>query len=253
MALDELREPETLAQYMRPLRQSHAPREITPGSEGRFMIGDTLLQNIRYTFRTFRRDAGLTVFVILIAGCGIGANSTVFSVVNTLLVRPLPFSHPEQLVWIANRDTSGLSGQTTQVGHMLDLRERTLSLSALTGYFAFYGVGDHIMKGLLRRPGDPAAAWPDLQYRRDPLEWSEGRALEPSTLAAAIRIGSGYRRHGAAPQRRTAHNRGRAAGVVRFRLGVRTRQSLRSVFPVPAIPGDQPLRQHHGHDRPAET
>lgn len=111
------------------------------------MAIDSLRQDLRYTFRTLRRDAGFTTFVILIAGLGIGASSTVFSVVNTLLLRPLPFAQPEQLVWIANRDTSGLSGQTTQVGHMLDLRERTQSLSALSGYFAFYGVGDNLLSG----------------------------------------------------------------------------------------------------------
>jgi predicted permease len=108
---------------------------------------DTLLRDLRYTFRTLRRDAAFTIFVILIAGLGIGASSTVFSVVHTLLLRPLPFSEPDQLVWIANRETSGLSGQTTQVGHMLDLRERTQSLSALAGYFAFYGVGDNLLSG----------------------------------------------------------------------------------------------------------
>ena len=56
-----------------------------------------------------------------------------------------------ELVWIANRDTSGLSGQTTQVGHVLDLRERTRSLSALAGYFAFYGVGDNLLSGTASR------------------------------------------------------------------------------------------------------
>jgi predicted permease len=108
---------------------------------------DLLLRDLRYTFRTMRRDAAFTAFVILIAGLGIGASSTVFSVVNTLLLRPLPFAEPEQLVWVANRDTAGLSGQTTQVGHMLDLRERTQTLSAVAGYFAFYGVGDNLLSG----------------------------------------------------------------------------------------------------------
>ena len=108
---------------------------------------DDLLQDLRYTVRTLRRDAGFTTFAVLIAGLGIGASATVFSVVNTLLLRPLPFAEPQQLVWIANRDTSGLSGQTTQVGHMLDLRERTQSLSAIAGYFAFYGVGDNLLSG----------------------------------------------------------------------------------------------------------
>ena len=111
------------------------------------MAFDDLRQDLRYTARTLRRDAGFTTFAVLIAGLGIGASTTVFSVVHTLLLRPLPFAEPQQLVWIANRDTSGLSGQTTQVGHMLDLRERTQSLSAVAGYFAFYGVGDNLLSG----------------------------------------------------------------------------------------------------------
>jgi hypothetical protein len=95
------------------------------------------LQDLRYTIRVLRRDAAFAAFAILIAGFGIGASVTVFSVVHTLIVRPLPFAEPDRLVWIANRDTAGLSGQTTQVGHMLDLRERTRSLSAVAGFFAF--------------------------------------------------------------------------------------------------------------------
>ena len=108
---------------------------------------ETLVQDLRYTFRALRRDAGFTAFVILIAGLGIGATSTVFSVVNALILQPLPFADAERLVWIANRDTSGLSGQTTQVGHMIDLRDRTQALDAIAGYFAFYGVGDNLLTG----------------------------------------------------------------------------------------------------------
>ena len=107
----------------------------------------SLIQDLRYTFRTLRRDAGFAMFAIAIAGLGIGASSTVFSVVNTLLLRPLPFDAPDRLVWIANHDTAGLSGQTTQVQYMLDLRERTQSFSAVAGYFAFYGVGDTVLSG----------------------------------------------------------------------------------------------------------
>jgi predicted permease len=111
------------------------------------MAFSDLLQDLRYTVRTLGRDAGFATFAILIAGLGIGASATVFSVVHTLILRPLPFAAPDQLVWIANRDTSGLSGQTTQVGHLVDLRERTQSLSAIAGYFAFYGVGDNLLSG----------------------------------------------------------------------------------------------------------
>ena len=108
---------------------------------------DGILQDLRYAYRTLRRDAGFTAFAILIAGLGIGASSTVFSVVNALLLRPLPFRDPHQLVWVANHDTSGLSGQTTQVGHFTDLRDHNRSFSDLAAYFAFYGVGDNKLTG----------------------------------------------------------------------------------------------------------
>ena len=109
---------------------------------------DNLLQDLRYTFRTLGRDAGFTTFAILIVGLGIGASSTVFSIVNALLLRPLPFRDPGRLVWIANHDeTGGLSGQTTQVGHFLDLRAQNQSFSDIAAYFAFYGVGDNKLTG----------------------------------------------------------------------------------------------------------
>jgi predicted permease len=107
----------------------------------------SLAQDLRYTARTLRKDAGFALFAIAIAGLGVGATTTVFSVVNTLVLRPLPFADPNQLVWIVNHQTTGLSGQTTQVGHMLDLRERTRTLSAVAGYMAFYGVGDTMLTG----------------------------------------------------------------------------------------------------------
>jgi predicted permease len=106
-------------------------------------------QDLRYAFRILRRDAGFTTFAILIIGLGIGASSTVFSVLNTLLMRPLPFKDPSSLVWIANRTKvdGDLSGATVQVGRLLDLRERNSSFSDIAGYFAFYGVGDSKLTG----------------------------------------------------------------------------------------------------------
>ena len=233
------------------------------------MALDNLLQDLRYTFRTLRRDAGLTTFVILIAGFGIGASSTVFSVVNTLLLRPLPFAEPEQLVWIANRDISGLSGQTTQVGHMLDLRERdavacrrspgtSRSMASATTCSAARGEPERL-SGVPVSDNffDVLGVQPQLgrvfNGRRRPVERTESGAAEPRSLAAAVRLGSGDCRHRAHAERRAAHGRRRAAGVVRLRIGVRARQPLRSVLPVSAEPGDQSLGQHDGDDRPPEA
>jgi predicted permease len=114
----------------------------------RYWISDAV-QDSRYSVRTLRRDVGFTTFTILIMGLGIGASSTVFSILNTLLVRPLPFKDPQSLVWIANqtKEEGDLSGETVQVGRMLDLREHNNSFSDIAGYFAFYGVGDSVLTG----------------------------------------------------------------------------------------------------------
>ncbi len=100
-----------------------------------------LVQDLNHSFRGMRRDAGFTAFTILIAGLGIGASSTVFSVVNALLLRPLPFRDPGQLVWVSNGDCCA-----TQTEHYSDLQELNLSFSDLAG-FANYGVGNRELTG----------------------------------------------------------------------------------------------------------
>ena len=97
-------------------------------------------QDLKHAFRGMRRDAGFTTFVILIVGLGIGASSTIFSVVNAVLLRPLPFRDPNNLVWIANQEWS------TQVGVFLDLRDNNKSFSDMAG-FGVYGVGDTALTG----------------------------------------------------------------------------------------------------------
>jgi predicted permease len=108
---------------------------------------ESLAQDLRYTLRTLKRDLGFTLFAVLIVGLGIGGSTVVFSAVHTLLVRPLPFHDPDRLVWIANGGNGGLSGETVQVNHFLDLRAQNQSLSDLAGYFAFYGLGDSKLVG----------------------------------------------------------------------------------------------------------
>jgi predicted permease len=111
-------------------------------SRGVWLLGwwSNLAQDLRYAFRGMRRDAAFTAFVILIAGLGIGASSTVFSVVNALLLRPLPFRDPGRLFWIANQEWS------TQVSNFLDLREQNRSFSDLAGWSG-YGTGDWQLTG----------------------------------------------------------------------------------------------------------
>lgn len=98
--------------------------------------------DVRYALRTLRLDAGFTAFALVILALGIAASATVFSLVNGVLLRPMPFKDPSRLVWISNIGDNGSDEWRVQVGHFVNLAARAKSLSGIGGYFAYYNVGD---------------------------------------------------------------------------------------------------------------
>jgi predicted permease len=108
---------------------------------------DILLQDLRFAFRTLKKDRGFTIVAILILALGIGANVTVFSVVDTLLLRPLPFTDPTRLVWMEQADAKGLSGATYSVDAFDEFRQQNRSFEDVTAYMPFYGSSDYKLTG----------------------------------------------------------------------------------------------------------
>jgi predicted permease len=108
---------------------------------------EILWQDFKYTMRTLRRDPGFALVAVLILGLGIGANVAVFSVVNTLLLRPLPFPDSQQLVRIVERDAKGESGRTYTADATEDFEQQNRSFQSVSGYFAFTGLNNFKLSG----------------------------------------------------------------------------------------------------------
>ncbi|HET9177081.1 MAG TPA: ABC transporter permease [Terriglobia bacterium] len=107
-----------------------------------------LVADARYGLRQLRRDRGFTVIAVLILGLGIGANVAVFSVVDTILLRPLPFREPARLVWIEGPPAEGGLSSMTYSGYAFkEYQERNRSLESVTAYMPFYGPSDYKLTG----------------------------------------------------------------------------------------------------------
>ena len=100
--------------------------------------GDSMLsQDLRYALRTLVRWPGFSAVVILTLALGIGANAAIFSIVNAVLLRPLPYPSPERLVFVFGTPTDGDSakvGRTSSYPDFADIRTRSRSFTQLAAF-----------------------------------------------------------------------------------------------------------------------
>jgi MacB-like periplasmic core domain len=94
---------------------------------------ETLLQDIRFGLRMLHKSPGFTVVAVLTLALGIGANTSLFSVVNGVLLNPLPYPHPDQVV-IASNTSSTLPETWISYPDFLDWVRDNHSFSSLAAY-----------------------------------------------------------------------------------------------------------------------
>src|SRR5881628_3513759 len=94
---------------------------------------EDFFRDLRHSLRMFRQAPGFTLAVVAALTLGIGANTAIFSVVNSVLLKPLPFPDPERLVMFLNVGPNG-SGPGGSVPRFMTWREQTGALQDAAAY-----------------------------------------------------------------------------------------------------------------------
>jgi putative ABC transport system permease protein len=103
------------------------------------MSSDYFWRDVKYGLRGLVRNPGFTAVALITLGLGIGANAAIFSVVNAVLLRPLPYPNSERIVMVRKTDLRlGFTRGAASAGEYLDWRERNHSFEQLAGWTAVY-------------------------------------------------------------------------------------------------------------------
>ena len=120
---------------------------VVMGSEGKTNMLRDLGQDLRYGLRMLMRNPGFTIVAVVALALGIGANSAIFSVVNTVLLKPLPYKNPDGLVMVWEEATHlGFPFNTPSPANFIDWREQNTVFESMAAMaqqsFNLTGVGE---------------------------------------------------------------------------------------------------------------
>ena len=161
---------------------------------------EMLWQDLRYAVRTLRKSPGFTVVAALTLALGIGANTAIFSVVNAVILRPLPYPEPARLVELfGNVKRAKVERRGTSFADYLDWRAQSKSFEDMALYignnFTLTGLdeperipGEFVGTGLLPAARDNAGVGTDVPSgRRSGAAARRGGGSERRPVEAALR------------------------------------------------------------------
>jgi putative ABC transport system permease protein len=93
-----------------------------------------MIRDIRHAFRLLCKSPGFTMVSVVTLGIGIGANITIFSMINAVLMRPLAAPQSEQLVRLYETNEQPFSKASVSVPNFIDWRERASGFESIGGY-----------------------------------------------------------------------------------------------------------------------
>src|SRR5262245_37937351 len=100
------------------------------------------MNDLKFAFRQLLKNPGFTAVAVLTLALGIGANTAIFSVVNAVLLRPLPFKDPDRLITLWERNPAqGYDQNMPATGNYLDWREQSKSFEDMAMFDSNVGFG----------------------------------------------------------------------------------------------------------------
>jgi putative ABC transport system permease protein len=130
--LAELSESDVLARELRRVERRVPLEPSVPGSTKHRLLGD-LGQDVRLGLRALLKQRGFTAVAVLALALGIGGNTAIFSLVNGILLRQLPFQKPEQLMWVSSR-RSDPGKRPFNLPDFVDFRDQNQSLAGIAAF-----------------------------------------------------------------------------------------------------------------------
>jgi putative ABC transport system permease protein len=97
---------------------------------------DSLLKDLRYGLRSFAKRPGFTAVALVALALGIGANTAIFSLVNAVLIQPLPFPEPDRLVWAWGNIRNGGNRASVAPLDFIDYRNQNKTFEEFAATFS---------------------------------------------------------------------------------------------------------------------